>query len=150
MVKKTVIAVAAIVLLTAVITGAYTYTYGYNYSPYAPYGYQYGVFQSPYYSYYQYYRPSYSYPYYSSRPAYVYPYYYSPLSSEHMYRYGTPSTVAQVNYPSAGGGLTGAQGQLCGMVDSIQYGCASGLYCDYNRITTPGIGMCAQPSVGTY
>lgn len=149
MVKKTVVAILAVVLLATVIATAYTY--GYSYSPYTPYGYQYQTYQSPYYSYYQYYRPSFGYPYYSSRPAYAYPYYFSPLSSENIYRYGTPSTVAQINYPSTVGGLRGAEGQLCGMVDSVNYGCASGLYCDYNKISTPGIGACSRSTgVGTY
>ena len=154
MVKKTIIAVAAVVLLVAVFVGAaqkwgYTrygavYYYGTPYYSYAPYYvYPYGSYNYPYGS-------SVSYPY-SGNPLYSYPYYYKsgPLASENIYRSGAPS----VSYPSYSSPTIprGRVGQLCGLIDSQAYGCELGLECDYTRTGVSGIGMCTKSiSVTTY
>jgi len=163
--KKAFIGIVILVLLVAVFSAVanprWGYTrYGTMYS--YPYGYSYYYAPSPYYAYpaypYSYYRytsypsytsPSYIYPYSisPSYPAYNYPYYnypYSPLSSEAMYRYGAP-TVTTPGYVSAEL-PRGAEGQLCGIVNSKQYGCTSGLVCDYTKGAEKGVGVCSRRS----
>ncbi len=154
MVKKTIIAVAVIVLLTAVFVGAaqkwgYTrygavYSYGTPSYSYAPqYVYPYGSYNYPYGSYIS--DP------YSGAPLQSYPYYYrqGPLASENMYRYGAPT----VSYPSYTSPQIprGMVGQLCGTMYNQAYGCEYGLECDYTKTGAEGIGMCTRPiHVTTY
>ncbi len=152
MVKKTIVAVLAIVLLSIVFVGAaqrWGYTrYGAVYSYGTPYYSYYPLYQYPFYGgYYSYYRS----------PYYTYPYYYSPLASDYVYRYGAPSTAypsptagygaPSTAYPSPVSGELprGGEGQLCGMIDSQQYGCEYGLVCDYKQ---GGVGVCARQSGG--
>ncbi len=149
MVKKSIIAIVVIFLFSVLAVGAAT-KWGYT-----RYGavYYYG---EPFYSYYP--VQQYSYPYYSSPyyryPAYAYPYYNrGPLASDVMYRYGTPTVTVgtpAMNYPAGVQMPTrGAQGQLCGLVDSQQFGCDFGLVCDYTKTGQSGIGVCSMPS-GAY
>lgn len=123
---------------------AYPYSYyrSYNYPSYSsPYYYNYPAYSSPYY--YNY--PAYTSPY--TSPQYNYPYSYGPLSSEYMYRYGAPqvSTPAYVSAETP----RGAEGQLCGVVDSKQFGCVSGLVCDYTKGAQKGVGVCSYQSEGS-
>ncbi len=163
MVKKTIIAVAMVVLLVAVFVGAaqkwgYTrygaiYYYGTPYS-YAPnYVYPYG--SNPYQEYGSYGYPAYAYPYMyrygQTYPSYAYPYSYQqgPLSSENIYRYGAPT----VSYPSYTSPETprGKVGQPCGLIDSQTYGCEYGMTCDYTKTGVTGVGLCSRlPPVTTY
>ncbi len=145
--KKSILAVVAVVFLVAIIAATaqrYYYTrYGVFYSYPERYGFYY-----PFYTYPSYASPSYVYPYYASR--YYPPYYYSPLSTEVMYRYGAPTTV----YPSYVGQAEpelprGVEGQLCGVVDSRQYGCVYGLVCDYTQGAKAGVGVCSRQSGST-
>ena len=146
-------AVAALVVFAAVFVNSYHYgstKYGAVYYHDSP---RYSLY--PYY--YNYPSTSYSrYPAGYSSPTYNYPYSYSPLSSSYMYRYGYPryiySTYPTTSYPSysypttayPAGELRGAEGQLCGMIDSQQFGCVYGLVCDYSQAEQAGIGVCAQ------
>lgn len=149
MVKKAIVAIIALVLVSAVFVGA-AQKWGYT---------RYGaVYYSgdPVFSYY----PVYNYPYYGAYypttyyryPAYAYPYSYNPLASENLYRYGLPETsypygTSYQTLPLARSGL----GQFCGIIDSTQYGCEFGLVCDYTKGNSPGVGMCAmQTGTTTY
>ncbi len=71
---------------------------------------------------------------------FYYPYYYYP-----SYTY----PVYYPNYPTAYQSAA-SEGQLCGVVDSKQYGCQSGLVCDYNQTKISGIGICSRTTPGTY
>ncbi len=150
MVKKTVVAILAVVLLAAVFVGAaqrwgYTrygaaYWYGYPYA--TPYSY-YPYYQYPYYGTY--------YPIVRS-PSYSYPYYYSPISASYMYRYGAPGVVypAPTTYqPPAPEQPRSGEGQLCGLMDSKQYGCYYGMTCDYTKTTQQGVGVCTYQSTSS-
>jgi len=140
MVKKTIIAIMAVVLLATIAATAYNYGMT-----------RYGTFyyDSPYYSYYQYYKP-YQY-YYQTGPSYAYPYYATPgpLSSDYMYRYGyyqSPYTQVrpEVAYPASVYTARGVEGQLCGQVNGGQFGCSYGLVCDYTKAEQQGIGVCSR------
>ncbi len=149
--KKSIIGIVAVVFLVAIIAATaqrYYYTrYGVYYSYPERYGFYYPFYTAP-----AYVSPSYaypySYPYYQSN--YYPPYYYSPLSSQVMYRYGAPTTV----YPASVGPAEqetprGVEGQLCGVVDSNQYGCIYGLVCDYTKGAKAGVGVCSRQSGDT-
>jgi hypothetical protein len=151
MVKKSIIAIVIIFLFSVLAVGAAT-KWGYT-----RYGavYYYG---EPFYSYYP--VQQYSYPYYNNAyyryPAYAYPYYNrGPLASDFMYRYGTPTVTVgapAMSYPASAGvqmPTRGVQGQLCGLVDSQQFGCDFGLVCDYTKTGQSGVGICSMPS-GAY
>ena len=155
MVKKTIIAIAAIVVIAAIFASAARIIWNNPYySNYSPYAYQYPYLSSPYsYSY----TPYYSYPYYASSyyyPSYISPYYnypyYGPLSSEYMYRYGGPTTSypysPTTNYP-ASTTERGVQGQPCGIIYSQQYGCEYGMVCDYSKSGISGVGVCTTQSL---
>ena len=129
--KKTVIAIVAIVLLVAVLVGA-SHRWGYT---------RYGAvyYHTPQYMYY----PAYHVPYYEYR----YPYYSytSPLSSEFLYRYGPPSTA----YPTLPELPRGSEGQLCGAVGGKTYGCEFGFVCDYTKSGVAGVGVCSRQTPTT-
>lgn len=150
MVKKTIVAIIAIVLLVVVFVGAshrwgYTrygavYSYG-NPSNAPSYVYPYGTYHP-----YQYYG-DYGY------PTYTYPYgYYYPGQSEYMYRYGAPTTAYPYSraapetvypyYPTPQV-PRGQEGQLCGAIDERQYGCEFGYVCDYTKGGVAGLGVCS-------
>lgn len=149
MVKKVIVAIIAVVLVSAVLVGA-SHKWGYT-----RYGavYYYG---QPTFSYY----PVYNYPYYGAYypstyyryPAYAYPYYYNPLASENLYRYGLPETSyayggtsPYMTLPLARSGV----GAPCGIIDSSQYGCEFGLVCDYTKGNAPGVGECSRQTATT-
>lgn len=144
MVKKTIIAVVLVFLLAVVFVSGYqrwgTTRYGPVYYYDQPY---YMYYPMPYYP-----QQGMYYPY--SFPQYAYPYY-GPLSTDSMYTQGAPVNYpsnAYLNYPS--GIPRGKEGQLCGLVDSKQYGCELGFVCDYTRTNQSGVGVCSQQSVYPY
>jgi hypothetical protein len=126
MVKKTVIAIVAVVLLVAVFASA-SYRYG-GYMPYRYFYYPETAFPSyvtyPPYSYYQ--PPSVAYP-------------YSFLNEQSFNRYGVPLKT----YPTYTG-VTPLQqaGMLCGNVGSSTFECDYGLFCDYSGSIQKNVGVC--------
>ena len=151
MVKKTVLAIVAVVLLVAVVVGA-SYRYGgylpsrhvYTYSPETSYPKFYPYTQTAYPGYTPYLNyptyvnvyPAYSQPAYQ-RPSYVYPYY----STVPPNRFGEPLQT----YPTYVGVTPRArEGMLCGSVGMGEYSCEFGLFCDYSRTAQPGVGLCSR------
>lgn len=130
MVKKTVIAIVAVVLLVAVFSGAVQRLY----AGYSPYRYYYTYYPVEYYAgYYAY--PS-AYP-----PVYYSPY--QPPSQSYPYYYSTGySPLQEVSYPARAETPRGGPGQLCGKADGAEYGCYYGLVCDYTVTGTAGLGVC--------
>jgi len=124
--KKTVLAIVGVVLLVAVLVTA-THRWGYS---------QYGAvyyYDYPFFYYDQVAQPPGVYtPFAYERPSLVYP---SPLSSDYLYRYDPPS---------AGDTPRGVEGQLCGLSGSEQFGCVSGLVCDYSKTKKAGLGICSK------
>ncbi len=142
MVKKTIIAVVLVFLLAVVFVNGYqrwgTTSYGAVYYYGQPF---YMYYPLPYYP-----QSGMYYPY--NYPQYAYPYY-GPLSTESMYTRGTPEVRSDyLNYPS--GIPRGKLGQLCGLVDSKQYGCELGFVCDYTKTNQSGVGVCSTQSVYPY
>lgn len=159
MVKKTVIAIVAVVLLVAVFASA-SYRYGgylpsrYVYAPQSPYLPQtvnpyfatnYPTYNYPYYyPYAPYTYPSYIYPYYyygsGTLPSYSYPYY--ALTADKAVRTGRPSET----YPTyVGVKPRGQKGQLCGKVGVGEFDCDYGLTCDFTATPQPDVGICLPP-----
>ncbi len=145
MVKKTIFAVVAVVLLVAVFAGAanrWGYTrYGAIYNTGTPYYTYYPVFhdypvESMYYPYgYDTYSPYLYDAWYPKSATVNYPY--APQAEQSKY---SPSEYETMSIPRS------AEGQLCGVLNSRQYGCQFGLVCDYTRTGTTGVGVCtSQP-----
>ena len=150
MVKKTVLAIVAVVLLVAVVVGA-----SYRYGGYLPSRYSYTYNQEMYYpyspgTYYPEYAPYLNYPSYVNvyppysqpvyqRPSYAYPSYYSPVLPN---RFGEPVQTYQTYV-----GVTprAREGMLCGSVGMGEYSCDYGLFCDYSRSAQPNVGLCSRP-----
>ena len=135
MVKKTIIAVVAVVLLVAVFAGAASrwfyqyYPYGYSYYMYYPVPY-YPAYNNALSNEYPY---AYNYPY--ANPTTTYPYYSSAAAS-----YSMPTT----SYPASPTLPLGKMNQLCGLIGTAQYGCSYGLVCDYTKTSTTGVGLCTS------
>lgn len=172
MVKKTILAIAGVVLLVAVFASA-AQKWGYT---------RYGAvyFQgSPTYMYYP---LSYPGDYIHGDPDYYYPYFTVDVPPEYLLRsgtYGTPYSLSSSPYyrygfyakpysyivpesqsplsvdylyryglpsvttPSAVGAPRNEHGGVCGIVNGMQIGCMSGLVCDYTKGKQPGSGACA-------
>jgi len=151
MVKKTIIAVVMVVLLLAVFSsaaskwgytryGAVYYYDGYPFMTYYPVFHDYPIpsTQNPYG--YGIYNPYLYDGWYSANPEYNYPY--SATPSRFTYN---PPEYPTINMPRS------AQGQLCGTLNNQQYGCASGLTCDYTKTNSVDVGICSKPRhVTTY
>ncbi len=147
MVKKTIMAVVAVVLLVAVFAGAAS-RWGYT-----RYGavYNYGTPDYTYYPvYHNYPRQSMYFPYglgvyhpylydgwYSTTPYPQVNYPIGPTSQEKRFEI-KPAEYPTVNIPRS------ADGQLCGVINSRQYGCNYGLVCDYTKTGTTGVGVCSR------
>jgi len=116
--KRVMLSIFLIVLIVLVASiGASAYRYGST---------RYGAvyyYDSPYYSYYPVYYPGTQYAAYYNTPP-------NPLSEDWVYRYGYPTPVQEI------------PGQLCGLVDGIKFGCASGYLCAYGKTSVPGVGVC--------
>ncbi|MBW2969953.1 hypothetical protein KY309_00360 [Candidatus Woesearchaeota archaeon] len=148
MVRKTIVAIIAVVLLVSVFVGArqwgYTrygalYYYGDPFFMYYPVPYYPtpGVYYSNYPEYASPYYPMYSYPY----PGYAYPYY-GPLTQEYAYRFGAPAVISTPT--------RSREGQVCGISGTTQMGCEYGLVCDYTKGTQAGLGVCSQETAPYY
>jgi len=130
--KKTVIAIVAVVLLVAVVVTA-THRWGYTnygsfyYHDYPFYGYP--QTEQPVGVYVPAQEPTVVYPG-SFAPQYSYP---TPLSSEYLYRYGMSYVPRS------------SEGQLCGLMNGVAYGCEFGLECEYTISRVRGAGVCVRP-----
>ena len=145
MVKKTIWAIGVLVLLVGVLTASAQYYGASQYGAYYQYPGYYGRhYVQPYTYNYPLYTSAPSVPYYEA-PYYIYPYNRAPLSSRYIYRYGVPTSITapETLYPTA---ITtsprGTMHQLCGRADNREYGCESGLVCDYSQTTQQGLGVC--------
>jgi len=149
MVKKTIIAIAAIVLLAAVFTQAanrWGYTrYGAVYYTDSPYYTYYPVYHnypvestSPPYGFDQNYRYLYD-GWYPGNPAVSYPYNPSP---------GNYFTYTGAAYPVVTVPRSPENG-LCGVLQGKQYGCTFGLVCDYTKTGQVGVGVCSKSTSTT-
>ncbi len=155
MVKKTIIAIVSVVLLVAVFAGAaskWGYTkYGAIYYTGVPYYTSYPVYHDyPLESMYYPYGFGVYYPYlydgwYSPSPNPQLNYPIGPTSQEKRYEY-TPPEYPTMSIPRS------TEGQLCGVINSMQFGCQYGLQCDYTKTSSTGVGVCSAlpPSSSTY